>query len=90
MIETTLTVMNKKGIHARPASQIVQVASQFTARIHAVHNNDEVNAKSIIGLLTLGMPYKAQVTLKIDGEDENEALAALTDLFNNTFKNLSY
>lgn len=84
MIEKTLTIMNKKGIHARPASQIVQIASQFVARIHITNNQNEVNAKSIIGILTLGIPYKEKITLKIDGEDEKQALIALTELFEKT------
>lgn len=84
MIEKKITIMNKKGIHARPASQIVQIASQFMSRIHIAHNENEINAKSIIGILTLGIPYKEKITLKIEGEDEEQALLALTELFEKT------
>lgn len=83
MIEKTLVVLNKKGIHARPASQVVQIASKFNAQIHIIHDENEINAKSIIGILTLGITYKEKITIKADGKDEEQALAALIELFEN-------
>ena len=81
MIDREIMVLNKKGIHARPASQIVQVASTFSAKINIIHNNNEINAKSIIGILTLGVTFKEKIILRIEGVDEERAMKKLAHLF---------
>lgn len=79
-------VMNKKGIHARPASLIVQTASAFKSSVYVVSDDGEINAKSIIGILTLGAAYKTEITFRIDGQDEEQALHAITQLFEKTLR----
>lgn len=86
MIEKTLVVMNKKGIHARPASLIVQTTSTFKSSVHIMCDDGEINAKSIIGILTLGAAYKTEITFRIDGPDEEQALQAITKLFEKTLR----
>lgn len=86
MRETTLAINNKLGLHARAAAKVVAIASRYNARIR-VHQGDgqPVDAKSIMGLLTLGAAQGSELVICIDGEDEDEALAALTDLFHRYF-----
>ena len=81
MIAKEVTVLSKKGIHARPASRIVQAASKFNATIHIVRDDDVVNAKSIIGILTLGAVHKSKLTIKINGDDEHAAMSKMIELF---------
>ncbi|HNR69224.1 MAG TPA: HPr family phosphocarrier protein [bacterium] len=80
MITKTLKIKNKLGIHARPAGQIVKTSSRFSASIYLSKNGNEVNAKSIMGVLMLEAGYGSEIILRIDGEDEFEALRALEEL----------
>ena len=86
MIERQVTVTNRAGIHARPAAMIVQTASRYEARIMLGKDNDEINAKSIMGIITLGAGYDTVLTMKIEGPDEQEAADALASLFENRFQ----
>lgn len=71
------------GMHARPAAVLVKKAVQFKSDIEIEYNNTKVNAKSIMGLMSLGIPTGAEVQIHIDGEDEdtayNELLGTLKD-----------
>ena len=86
MVEREVTVRNRAGIHARPAALIVQTASQFSAHIEFRTPNEAVNAKSIMGIITLGAGYNSPITIVADGEDEAEAVDRLTHLFENRFE----
>lgn len=86
MIEKKVTIVNKKGIHARPASKIVELASTFSATIEIVRDNDVINAKSIIGILTLGAICGTELMLRVSGDDEADAAEQLTHLFASGFK----
>lgn len=83
MIQKTFRIQNKLGIHARPAGQMVKVASRFKSSIYLSKNGNEVNAKSIMGVLMLEAGYGSEVTVRIDGNDEFSALEAIADLIEN-------
>ena len=85
MQEVTLTIRNKVGLHARPAAIFVQTASKFKSKVSAVKDGREVNAKSILSVLTLGAEQGAVVTIRAEGEDEMEAVEALKELVENNF-----
>ncbi len=80
MKEQIVEIVNDLGLHARPASKLSHLAGTFTASVTLVYGGTEVNAKSVLGLLTLAAPKGAQLTVRTDGEDEGEALAAIADL----------
>ncbi|HNX45142.1 MAG TPA: HPr family phosphocarrier protein [Anaerolineaceae bacterium] len=75
-----LEITNKSGLHARPAALFVQEANKFKSKIMVKKGEKEVNAKSILGVLTLGVTKGSLVTVTADGEDEQEALQAITAL----------
>ncbi len=76
-----LMVANARGLHLRPASQLVNVASQFDADIVVEHKGRKANAKSLIGVVTLRADEGARLTVKARGQDAPEALKAIRDLF---------
>lgn len=86
MVEKILTVKNRAGIHARPASLIAQTANKFSSEISLEKDSIEVNAKSIMGVITMAAGYNTTIVLKVDGEDEQEALAAIERLFETKFE----
>lgn len=80
-----LTITNEVGLHARPAALFVQEASKFKSEI-SVHNGDqEVNAKSILGVLTLGADQGCVIIVTAEGEDAEAALEAIKALHANNF-----
>jgi phosphocarrier protein HPr len=85
MREETLTLKNRLGLHARAAAKLVHTASSFKSKITLTKDGDEVDAKSILGLLLLAAGKGTRLLVKIDGEDENEAMAALKDLIDRKF-----
>jgi phosphocarrier protein HPr len=86
MTEKQVVVLNRAGIHARPAALIVQTAGKFKSKIFFRNSNEEINAKSIMGIITLGAAYKTEITISADGEDEVEAVETLSRLFENRFE----
>jgi phosphocarrier protein len=86
MAETLVTVRGRAGIHTGPAYQIVKLACKFRSRIFIEWEDVGINAKSILGILTLGLPYKAQITLRAEGEDAEEAVQALRTLIERRFE----
>lgn len=85
MIETMLTVRNRAGLHTRPAAMLVKIASRFKSEIYLQRDGFNINAKSIIGVMTLAAEQGAQVGLMVEGADEAEAAAAIEELFNSGF-----
>lgn len=79
-------VMNRAGIHARPATKIVEVANNFKSMIFFGKDRNKINAKSIMGILTLGAAYKTKIEISADGVDEEEAVSKLAALFENRFE----
>jgi phosphocarrier protein len=86
MTEKEVTVRNRAGIHARPAALIVQTASQYSSQIEFKKEHETINAKSIMGIITLGAGYNTSITISADGEDEEEAVDKLARLFENRFE----
>jgi phosphotransferase system HPr (HPr) family protein len=85
MPATTLIVNHEVGLHARPASVFVQTAAKFSSDISVSHGERTANAKSILTVLTLGAHKGAEITITAEGDDAEEALAALEELVNNNF-----
>ena len=80
MIERTATIINKSGLHARPASNLVRAASRFACDISLVKDELKVNAKSIMGVMILGAGEGMTITIRAEGDDEEEAVQTLADL----------
>ncbi|ABJ67696.1 phosphocarrier protein HPr [Pediococcus pentosaceus] len=72
-------VIAETGIHARPATLLVQSASKFNSDIQLTYKDKSVNLKSIMGVMSLGVGQGADVTISADGDDEADAIAALED-----------
>jgi phosphocarrier protein HPr len=85
MPERTVTVTHKVGLHARPASVFVQTASKFASDISVSCEDRTANAKSILTVLTLGAHQGAEITIKAEGEDAQEALDTLVKLVEDNF-----
>ncbi|MFP4365147.1 MAG: HPr family phosphocarrier protein [Spirochaetia bacterium] len=86
MIEKEVTIKNRAGIHARPAALIVQTASQYESSVYLEKDSDRINAKSIMGIITLGASYNTPLKLVTEGPDEAEASESLVKLFENKFE----
>ncbi|WP_407312974.1 HPr family phosphocarrier protein [Desulfosporosinus sp. SB140] len=80
MITRELTINNKSGLHARPASLWVQTANRFRSKIKIKRQNSVVDGKSILGILSLGLSTGSVFELLVEGDDETEAVAALEKL----------
>ncbi|WP_078555410.1 phosphocarrier protein HPr [Bacillus alkalicellulosilyticus] len=82
MVEKSFKITSETGIHARPATQLVNKAGQYSSEITLVYKGKEVNLKSIMGVMSLGVGQGAEVTIKVEGSDEAEAMAALEGVIN--------
>ncbi len=85
MAQITVELVNRLGLHARAAAKFVHTASRFTAQVLVSHNDEEVNGKSILGLLLLAAPVGSKLKITADGADEAAALAALERLIEERF-----
>ena len=86
MTQKKITIQNRAGIHARPAALLVQTANQYDSDIYLENDTERINGKSIMGIITLGATYKSELTITADGKDENDAVEAISKLFNNKFE----
>lgn len=77
MVERSVQIVNKLGIHARPAAEIVKTAAKFKSGITIVRDDMEVNGKSIMGVMMLAAECGAAIVLRADGSDEDAAVDAL-------------
>ncbi|WP_070119424.1 phosphocarrier protein HPr [Bacillus marinisedimentorum] len=84
MAEKTFTITDETGIHARPATQLVNKAGHYQSDVTLEYKGKTVNLKSIMGVMSLGVPQGAEVTIKAEGSDADEALAGLEELMNET------
>ncbi|MFA4984318.1 MAG: HPr family phosphocarrier protein [Candidatus Omnitrophota bacterium] len=82
LIIKKLTINNKQGLHARPAAIFVQTANKFNSAVTIRRGKEEVNGKSIMGILMLGAERGARITLEIEGSDAELALAELEKILN--------
>jgi len=85
MVEKTVTVINRMGLHARPSALIVQETKNFKCNIFLQRGKNRINAKSILGVITMGAPYGAKITIIADGEGEQEAVDIIAALFESGF-----
>lgn len=85
MIEKTLIIENKLGLHARPAALFVQTANKFKSEIQVEKNGQEVNGKSIMGLMMLAAGQGSAIIIKVTGEDAQEAIKKLEELILSKF-----
>ncbi|MGP3779427.1 HPr family phosphocarrier protein [Halanaerobium saccharolyticum] len=77
--EKKVIITNKTGLHARPAAQFVQKAGKFDSKIEIVFEEKEVNAKSIMGVMSLGVGKGNEITVRADGADADQAVKELVD-----------
>ena len=84
-VEVTLVLMNKSGLHARPASIFVQTAKKFQSKIIVKKGDKEADAKSILSVLALGAECGDRITIIVDGDDADDALTALVNLVKSKF-----
>ena len=80
------TVLNKLGIHARPAAQFVRTAAKFKSEIRVEKDDEEVDGKSIMGLMMLAAGHGSVIIVSAEGEDEEAAIEALGALISNKFE----
>jgi phosphocarrier protein len=85
MIENKIIIKNKAGMHTRPAATIVKMASKYKCDFFISKDGLNINAKSIIGVMTLAAEMGSEVLLTFDGPDEKEAAEEITDYFNRGF-----
>jgi len=86
MTERMVKIVNRAGIHARPAAVLVQAAKDYKANIYFEKGTDRINAKSIMGILTLSATYGTELKVMAEGEDEIEAVGAMVHLFESKFE----
>ncbi len=85
MIRKDVTIINTLGLHARPAAQIVKIASQFPAKFWIEKDGQKINGKSIMGVMMLAAGKGSTLTLEVAGEGEAELLAAIEQLILDKF-----
>jgi phosphocarrier protein len=85
MPERTVQIVNRAGLHARPAAEIVKMAARYKSDITVMRDELEVNGKSIMGVMMLAAEFGSTLQLKAEGPDANEALEALASLFESKF-----
>ncbi len=85
MLDKTVTIRNKLGLHARAAVKFVNLANRFGSSVRIVKNGDEIDGKSILGILTLAATQGTAIRLVVAGKDEEAAMAALCELVANRF-----
>ena len=85
MYSKEVTLQNQVGLHARPATFFIQKANEFKSSIWVEKEERKVNAKSLLGILSLGITRGTSITVIADGLDEKDAVDALVDLINTNF-----
>lgn len=85
MLEREIDVVNRLGLHARAAAKLVHLASGFRSAVTLVVEGEEVDAKSILGILLLAASQGTRVVVRCDGDDESDAMAAIERLFADRF-----
>ena len=85
MIERTLRIKNKLGLHARAAVKFVNTANRFMADVLVVKDGSSIDGKSILGILTLAATQGSDIVIRLNGADEAAAAQALSELINNRF-----
>ena len=85
MIVKKVKIQSSDGLHARPAAEIAKLASKFKSEVFIIKNGKKVNAKSVLGILTLVAGSGTELEISVNGSDEVAAISALIRLINNNF-----
>lgn len=85
MIERQVAIVNRLGLHARAAAKLVHLTSKYISQVTLAMNGEEVDAKSILGILLLAAAQGSSVVIRCEGNDEQEAIDAIAELFANRF-----
>lgn len=85
MIEKTIKITNKLGLHARAAAKLSHLANKFSSEVFLIYNGDKVNAKSLLGILTLAASVGNDITIQTNGKDEDKAIDKIIELFERKF-----
>lgn len=85
MVSKAIVVQNQVGLHARPATFFIQKSNEFKASIWVEKDERRVNAKSLLGVLSLGITKGTEITIIADGSDEKDAIDALENLVESNF-----
>ena len=85
MVEVETTIKNRAGIHARPSALIAHTAIKYASRIYLEKNGNKINAKSIMGIITLAASFGSVIKISAEGPDEQEAVNAIKALFDSGF-----
>ncbi len=86
MVEREVEIVNRLGLHARAAAKLVHVTGKFDSQVTLAMDGEEVDAKSILGILLLAAAQGSHIIVRCEGEDENEALSAVATLISNRFE----
>ncbi len=86
MIEREVEIVNRLGLHARAAAKLVHLAGRYQSRVTLMKDGEEVDGKSILGVLLLAAAQGARLTLRCDGEDEQEAMQSIVALIADRFQ----
>ena len=85
MVETKVVLMNKMGLHARPASMFIKTASKYESSVTVKGNGKEADAKSILMVMSLGLTKGTEISISAEGPDEEDCIDALKELVDNNF-----
>lgn len=85
MLNRSFTIINRLGLHARAAAQFVQTANQFDSEVTLIKDDVEVNGKSIMGILLLAAPKGTEVSVAVEGNDEEKAMKRIAALIEDGF-----
>jgi phosphocarrier protein len=85
MIKREIEITNKLGLHARAAAKLSHLANTFNSDIFLIYDQDKVNAKSLLGILTMAASIGNNITIVAKGKDEEKAIKKITELFHNKF-----
>lgn len=86
MLERSITIINKLGLHARAAAKLVSTASAYSSKVKVSFNGKEVDGKSIMSVMMLAASKGCELTLKVEGDDQDTAMQAIIDLINDRFE----
>ena len=86
MLERSITIINKLGLHARAAAKLVSTASAYSSKVKVSFNGKEVDGKSIMSVMMLAASKGCELTLKVEGNDQDTAMQAIIDLINDRFE----
>ena len=84
-VSREIQIVNRLGLHARPAAMVVKAAAKFESEIHLVKDGTRINAKSIMGVMMLAAEFGSTLTIEADGPDSAQAVDAIADVFATRF-----